>query len=182
MASKFPVDHIDPDRAALWPAAAAIDEDTPIPDPAKPIAGQYYAEPYMLQYARTKTMGELAVRELAPAMRVDLLSPTVMADLDRILESASWSALRKVVALYRRTHYFYAGDAACFGSKGSGVRNSPLWPLSFQNSVRIRLSGFGSRISAKLDLCPWRAKARSSAAWPAHCCPCGGARPAHQFT
>jgi nucleoside-diphosphate-sugar epimerase len=94
------------------PRARDIDEQTPLLDPSRPMARQYYAEPYMLQYARTKTLGEVALRELAPAMRVDLYRPAVVADLDRILESASWSLARKAVTLYRRTQYIYADDAA----------------------------------------------------------------------
>lgn len=94
------------------PRCRVVDEQVPLLDPSKPIVRQYYAEPYMLQYARTKTMGELTLRELAPAMRVDLLRPAVVADLDRFLESANWSVVRKVVSLYRRTQYIYAADAA----------------------------------------------------------------------
>jgi nucleoside-diphosphate-sugar epimerase len=94
------------------PRSRTVDERTPLLDPSKPTPRQYHAEPYMLEYARTKTLGELALRELAPAMRVDLLRPAVVADLDRILESASWSFARKVFALYRQTQYIYSKDAA----------------------------------------------------------------------
>ncbi len=94
------------------PRSRDVDEETPLIDPSRPIARQYYAEPYMLRYARTKALGELALRELAPAMRVDLLRPTVVADLDRILESAEWSLARKILTLYRRTQYIFAPDAA----------------------------------------------------------------------
>jgi nucleoside-diphosphate-sugar epimerase len=62
------------------PRSRKVDEKTPLLDPWSPMAKQYYAEPYMLEYARTKTMGELALRELDPAMRVDLLRPAVVAD------------------------------------------------------------------------------------------------------
>ncbi len=94
------------------PRSRDVDEQTPLLDPSRSIGSQYYAEPYMLQYARTKTIGELALRELAPAMRVDLLRPAVVAGLDRILESANWGLARKVATLYRRTQYIYAADAA----------------------------------------------------------------------
>jgi nucleoside-diphosphate-sugar epimerase len=94
------------------PRCREVDERTPLVDLSKPIARQYHAEPYMLQYARTKVMGELALHELAPAMHVDLFRPSVVAGLDRMLESAAWSWARKVVALYRRTQYVYAADAA----------------------------------------------------------------------
>ena len=91
------------------PRSRDVDEKTPLLDPSKTIARQYYAERYMLHYARTKTIGELTLRNLAPAMHVDLLRPTVVVDLDRILESADWGVARKAVALYRRTNIFTPG-------------------------------------------------------------------------
>lgn len=94
------------------PRIRKVDEETPLLDPSRPTAKQYYAEPFMLEYARTKTLGELALRDLDPAMRVDLLRPAVVADLDRLVESASWSLPRRMFALYRQTQYIYAKDAA----------------------------------------------------------------------
>jgi nucleoside-diphosphate-sugar epimerase len=45
-------------------------------------------------------------------MTVDILRPTVVADLERLLESADWSTLRRIFALYRRTQYVFAVDVA----------------------------------------------------------------------
>ncbi len=89
-----------------------IDEATPLLDPSKPMASQYYAEPYMLEYARTKTLAELALQEMALPLAIDLMRPAVVADLDRMLEVGGWSMPRRIMALYRRTQYIYAGDAA----------------------------------------------------------------------
>ena len=94
------------------PRTRSVDEQTPIIDLAQPVAKQYCAEPYMLEYARTKTMAELALRELAPSMRVDLLRPAVVADSKRLLEAANWITHRKILCLYRRTQYLFAPDAA----------------------------------------------------------------------
>jgi nucleoside-diphosphate-sugar epimerase len=94
------------------PRTRRVDEQTPLIDLARPVAKQYCAEPYMLEYARTKTMAELALREAAPAIRIDLLRPTVVADSKRILEAANWSTLRKTLCLYRRTQYVLASDVA----------------------------------------------------------------------
>jgi hypothetical protein len=55
---------------------------------------------------------ELALREAVPTMQIDLLRPTVVADLKRILEAADWSTRRKVLCLYRRTQYVLAWDVA----------------------------------------------------------------------
>jgi nucleoside-diphosphate-sugar epimerase len=94
------------------PRRRTVDEATPLLDPDAPIARQYNAEPYMLEYARTKTLGELAIRASRPAINVDLYRPTVVADFDRLLEVGSWSFIRKFAAAYRRTQYVYAPDAA----------------------------------------------------------------------
>jgi nucleoside-diphosphate-sugar epimerase len=94
------------------PCRREVDETTPLLDPDAPMAGQYRAEPYMLEYARTKTLAERAVCDLAPCLPVDLYRPTVVADLDRLLEAGRWSKLRRLGAAYRRTQYIYAPDAA----------------------------------------------------------------------
>jgi nucleoside-diphosphate-sugar epimerase len=92
------------------PRRRNVDEATPPLDPYA--SRQYNAEPYMLEYARTKTLGELAIRDCRPSINVDLYRPTVVADLDRLLEAGSWTLLRKLGAAYRRTQYIYAPDAA----------------------------------------------------------------------
>ena len=92
--------------------AKNVDEATSLLDLDAPIARQYTAEPYMLEYARTKTLGELAIRAFRPSFNVDIYRPTVVADLDRLLEAGSWSFIRKFAAAYRRTQYIYAPDAA----------------------------------------------------------------------
>lgn len=94
------------------PRRRTVDEATPLLDPYSSIARQYNAEPYMLEYARTKTLGELAIRDARPSFNVDLYRPTVVADLDRLLEAGSWTLFRKLCAAYRRTQYIYAPDAA----------------------------------------------------------------------
>jgi nucleoside-diphosphate-sugar epimerase len=94
------------------PRQRAIDETTPLLDPGAPMLRQFYAEPFMLEYARTKTLAELAIRDFQPDIKVDLYRPTVVADFDRLLEACYWSFIRKFGAAYRRTQYIYALDAA----------------------------------------------------------------------
>jgi nucleoside-diphosphate-sugar epimerase len=66
----------------------------------------------MREYARTKTLAELVIRDVNPRINVDLYRPTVLADLDRLLEAGNWTFARKFGAAYRRTQYIYAPDAA----------------------------------------------------------------------
>jgi nucleoside-diphosphate-sugar epimerase len=94
------------------PRRRVVDEATPLLDPHAPLARQYNAEPYMLEYARTKTLGELAIRDYQPSINVDIYRPTVVADLDRLLEAGGWTPFRKLALAYRRTQYIYAPDAA----------------------------------------------------------------------
>lgn len=93
------------------PLRREVSEASPLIDPTRPIAGQYHAEPYMLEYARTKRLGEQALHDVQPAMCVDVYRPAVVVELGDMLQSADWSRARKIGALYRRTQYIYAADA-----------------------------------------------------------------------
>jgi nucleoside-diphosphate-sugar epimerase len=94
------------------PRQRFVDETTPILNPCASMVRQYHAERYMLEYARTKTLAELAIRDLNPQINVDLYRPTVVASLHRLLEAGDWTCARKFGAAYRRTQYIYAPDAA----------------------------------------------------------------------
>jgi nucleoside-diphosphate-sugar epimerase len=93
------------------PRRRIVDETTSLVDPAAPMVRQYHAEPFMLEYARTKALAELAIRALRPGIAVDIYRPTVVADFGRMLEAGGWSFARKFAAAYRRTQYIYAPDA-----------------------------------------------------------------------
>jgi nucleoside-diphosphate-sugar epimerase len=85
------------------PKSPQVDEETPLIDVRRPIEKQYFAEAYMRDYARTKVLGEEALRALSPKMAVLLLRPAVVADAARLLEVKGWGRGRKLFALYRRT-------------------------------------------------------------------------------
>jgi nucleoside-diphosphate-sugar epimerase len=89
-----------------------VTEDTPTLDLSQPIEKQYFAEPYMRDYARSKVAAEAGLRALALPMVIDLLRPAVVIDQDRLYEAGTWSMARKAIALYRRTQYVFAGDVA----------------------------------------------------------------------
>jgi nucleoside-diphosphate-sugar epimerase len=94
------------------PRTRVVDEATPRLDPSLPMVSQYFAEPYMRDYARTKTAAEIAIEALGPTMRVDFLRPAVVAEDTDLLAAAKWSWLRKIFATYRRTQFITAIDAA----------------------------------------------------------------------
>ena len=45
-------------------------------------------------------------------MTVDIYRPTVVVDLDQLVDAGNWSATRKLVLAYRQTQYLYVLDAA----------------------------------------------------------------------
>ncbi len=94
------------------PKSAEVTEQTPLIDLALPLQPQYYAEPYMLAYARSKVRGEELLQEFASEMHIDCFRPAVVADHEKLLESRYWSLARRIFALYRKTQYIHADDAA----------------------------------------------------------------------
>lgn len=109
------------------PRRRLVDEQTPRIDPCRPMARQYHAEPYMLDYARTKALGEGAIEEEAPDLAVDFYRPTVIASQNELLGSRDWTRLRKLLCLYRLTQYVYAADvgAAVAHLVGRGLSGMP---------------------------------------------------------
>ena len=94
------------------PRSRLVDERSPRIAPYAPIASQYHAEPYMLEYARTKAAAEIAIEALNLPMIVDLYRPAVVVDDSDLLRAGNWSMARKIFASYRRTQFITAVDAA----------------------------------------------------------------------
>lgn len=94
------------------PRHKVVDETSPTIDLRIPIRRQYNAEPYMLEYARTKALAELAFYDVDPTFIVDLYRPAIVADDARLREVRDWGYLRKIAAAYRRTQYISARDGA----------------------------------------------------------------------
>jgi nucleoside-diphosphate-sugar epimerase len=94
------------------PKTRSVDEETPRLDPSAPLSRQYFAEPYMLDYARTKAAGEIAIEVQAPEMIVDFYRPAVVTEDADLLAAADWSRARKTFAAYRRTQFIMATDVA----------------------------------------------------------------------
>jgi len=93
------------------PRTRVVDETTPLLDPQISLVRQYHNNPAMLEYARTKVLAEGAIDRFHPKMTVDIYRPTVVVDLDQLLDAGNWSTVRKLVLAYRRTQYLYVLDA-----------------------------------------------------------------------
>lgn len=94
------------------PRHKIVDETSPTLDLRTPIRKQYNAEPYMLEYARTKALGEQVFYDVDPSFTVDMYRPVIVADDARLREIRDWSRLRKMSVAYRRTQYISVVDAA----------------------------------------------------------------------
>jgi nucleoside-diphosphate-sugar epimerase len=94
------------------PRTRVVDETTPLLDPQISLVRQYHNNPAMLEYARTKVLAEQVIDRFHPKMTVDIYRPTVVVDLDQLLDAGNWSTARKLVLAYRRTQYLYVLDAA----------------------------------------------------------------------
>jgi nucleoside-diphosphate-sugar epimerase len=64
----------------------------------------------MLEYARTKVLAERMIGEYCPKMAVDIYRPSVVINLNRVLEAGNWNCVRKSVFAYRQTQYIYVLD------------------------------------------------------------------------
>ena len=89
-----------------------IDELAPIVNPFFPMSKQYHAAPTTQEYARTKAMAEMVVRQADPGLNMDILRITKSAGFERLLESLSWGAARRVMWLYGCTHCIFDKDCA----------------------------------------------------------------------
>jgi nucleoside-diphosphate-sugar epimerase len=94
------------------PRTLFVDELTTRLDPYARMSRQYYAEHYMLNYARTKAAGEIAIEARSPKMIVDFYRPAVVIEGADLLAAGDWSRARKIFAAYRRTQFVTATDAA----------------------------------------------------------------------
>jgi nucleoside-diphosphate-sugar epimerase len=93
------------------PRRRIVNEATPLLDLQAPLIRQYHADSSMLEYARTKVLAERTIKKFHPNLTVDIFRPSVVVDLERILEAGNWSTVRKLALSYRRTQYIYVLDA-----------------------------------------------------------------------
>jgi choline dehydrogenase-like flavoprotein/nucleoside-diphosphate-sugar epimerase len=94
------------------PRVRLVSEDTPVIDPDLPLKDQYFAEPGMRDYARSKVLGERLLARYAGTMHVDLYRIAVAQHRDFLEESLSWSAKRALFALYRNSHFISSRTVA----------------------------------------------------------------------
>jgi nucleoside-diphosphate-sugar epimerase len=94
------------------PRDLLVTEDSPLIDPAQPIHKQYFADPVLQEYARTKRIGEDVLARFADRMHVDLYRISVAQGPEFLTGSLEWSWKRRLFALYRNSHFISSRNTA----------------------------------------------------------------------
>ena len=134
------------------PLAPLISEDSPLIDVNSPIGKQYYSDPLMHGYARSKRIGEDILQSFAGSMRVELYRIAVAQPNTWLAQTLHWSRVRRFFALYRNTHFISSRNAAramvhlmtrALNNGGRGAeayniceKNSPTWREIWRNAGR----------------------------------------------
>ena len=138
------------------PIEKVIDEDSRTIDLDADLARQVFESPAGIEYARTKLLGELALRRAPSVPRIDLLRISKSAGFDRLLEATRWSFARRLLSLHGNSLSIFerdCADAIVFlterGLKGEGdgvetinVADSTSWThAAVIDYVRRRMGG-----------------------------------------
>ncbi|MGD2131295.1 MAG: NAD-dependent epimerase/dehydratase family protein, partial [Maricaulaceae bacterium] len=92
------------------PKARVVTEDSPL-TPSDEVTNAHYIErPFMQEYARTKLLGEIAVRNTAERVRYDIFRPTEISWELHLTQIARWPLLRRIWRGYRHSHQIYYVD------------------------------------------------------------------------
>jgi nucleoside-diphosphate-sugar epimerase len=94
------------------PLHRLVDETAPVVTPDRDVAGEYWAEPYMRAYARSKVASERLLAGRGSRVRYVILRPTVVRRPQDIRQLAEWSLQRKLILAGRFTHTVAVEDVA----------------------------------------------------------------------
>ncbi len=81
------------------PLTQLVSEDSPLIDVNAPLEKQYYSDPLMHGYARSKRIGEDILRRLAGEMRVDIYRIAVAQPDSWLEQTLQWGPARRKFAL-----------------------------------------------------------------------------------
>lgn len=94
------------------PRARVADEHTPVLTVDRDVPGEYLALDYVRAYGRTKLAGELAIHDVAERGSYVIFRPTVVVDVDQLIEVRRWGRAKRYLAAHRTAHHVYVRDVA----------------------------------------------------------------------
>lgn len=89
-----------------------VSEDSPVLTSDHDVPSEYWATEYLRCYGRTKLQGERAIGEAARNVEYVILRPTVVVDIEDLVELGEWSTPKKQRAASRHAHHVYVHDVA----------------------------------------------------------------------
>jgi nucleoside-diphosphate-sugar epimerase len=89
-----------------------VAEDTPVLTADRDVRSEYWAGEVLRCYGRTKLQGELAISAVAQKVEYVILRPTLVIDIQDLMELRDWSKAKKDLSASRHAHYIYVHDVA----------------------------------------------------------------------
>jgi len=87
-------------------------EDSPVLTADRDVRSEYWAGEGMRCYGRTKLQGELVIRAGAQNVEYIIFRPTVIMDIQHLMNLRDWSKARKHLSGSSHAHHMYVYDAA----------------------------------------------------------------------
>ncbi len=89
---------------------ATVTETSPVLTWDRDVKSEYLAVDALRCYGRTKLAGEQKIRDEAKNIEYVFLRPTVVVDVDDLLDLGSWSFAKRSIAAYRQSQHIFVLD------------------------------------------------------------------------
>jgi nucleoside-diphosphate-sugar epimerase len=89
-----------------------VQEDSPVLTTERDVRGEYWAGEGMRSYGRTKLQGELALSAVAKNVEYIILRPTVVINMQDLMNLRDWSKARKHLSGSSHAHHIYVNDVS----------------------------------------------------------------------
>jgi nucleoside-diphosphate-sugar epimerase len=89
---------------------ATVTETSPVLTSDRDVKSEYLAVDILRRYGRTKMAGEKTIRDVARNTEYVFLRPTVVVEVDDLLELRSWSFAKRAIAGYRHSQQIFVLD------------------------------------------------------------------------
>ena len=89
-----------------------VEETAPTLTPDRDVPAEYWGNPALRAYGRTKRASELAIYDEVRSVEHVIFRPTVVVDEADVTSVLGWGAGHRAMLAYRNTHHIYVGDVA----------------------------------------------------------------------